>query len=163
MAAAVLLRMRGTEMSPENFKTLFLVAKGPGVEGFYYFIARKNRKVLDNFSSSLGSRWWPRFIYVQQGEHEKTLRSTFRFGKLPRSTVSEEAIPVWLEPMYKLPSDQIYNPHLLVMEPMPYLAGLSTHVPYTGGHTDLGFQLELALASCFFCSSLFVEYEILQL
>ena len=75
---------------------------------------------------------------MRQRKYKTVLRKTFRMDGYKRFRMSRMPVPEWLQEFHKNP-DAVYNPYTLILEPMPYLAGLSRRKPpYRKGLEDLG-------------------------
>lgn len=160
---AVFCKKKGQAINFENFRQLFYVAFSQGNQLFYTFLNRKNYNFISDSISSIGSKWWDRYVFVRMalkpGESEEQrekweLPTKFSRDCIPDGRPLAKNVSPWVAAIHKKHDPPIYPFYGLICQPLPYLCGLTGEVE-VGGKTDFSKGSVNPACLRFLCRSLF--------
>ena len=147
----IFCKKKGQTVNFENFRQLFHVSFSPGNPLFYTFMNRKPYNFISDSISSLGSKWWDRYIFVRMalkpGMSERQreqwgLPTKFLRESIPDWRPLPKNVAPWVAEIHKKNDPPTYPFHGLICQPLPYLCGLTDAVE-VGGKTDFSKESNL--------------------
>ena len=155
-------KKKGQAINFENFRQLFDVAFSQGNHLFYTFPNRKNYSFISYSISSIGSKWWDRYVFVRmalkpgQSEDQREkweLPTKFLRESLPDWRPLAKNVAPWVAAIHKKHDPPTYPFYGLICQPLPYLCGLTGEVE-VGGKTDFSKGSVILACLPFLCRSL---------